>query len=147
MTPDPRVDLPNKPGRIIPPRRVALVPRATLAILLGRVSGGLTRRLGISGGTSLPGVVAQLADPRLIGRLASQAQHGCVVVTGTNGKTTSSGLVTSVLRSSGLLIWRNKEGSNLARGIATSMLRQAGPTGRLASDGDGAFVLEVDEAA
>ncbi|MGH2503464.1 MAG: Mur ligase family protein, partial [Ktedonobacterales bacterium] len=129
------------------PARRGIPPRATLAILLGRVSGGLTRRLGISGGTSLPGLVAQFTDPRLIERLASQARYGCVVVTGTNGKTTSSGLVASALRASGLRIWRNKEGSNLARGIVTSLLRQAGPTGRLAADGDGAFVLEVDEAA
>jgi lipid II isoglutaminyl synthase (glutamine-hydrolysing) len=128
-------------------RRSDIAPRAALAVVLGRVSGGLTRRLGISGGTSLPGLVAQLADPRLIERLASQAQEGCVVVTGTNGKTTSSGLVTSVLRASGMRIWRNKEGSNLARGVATSLLRQAGPTGRLAEGGAGAFVFEVDEAA
>ncbi|HEX9035586.1 MAG TPA: MurT ligase domain-containing protein [Ktedonobacterales bacterium] len=91
--------------------------------------------------------MAQITDPQLIGRLASQARHGCVVVTGTNGKTTTSGLVASVLRASGMRIWRNKEGSNLARGIATSLLRQAGPSGRLAHDGDGAFVFEVDEAA
>jgi lipid II isoglutaminyl synthase (glutamine-hydrolysing) len=147
MTSRTRADSLDSPGTSLPPRRRGIAPRATLAILLGRASGGLTRRLGISGGTSLPGLVAQLADPHLIERLAAQARHGCVVVTGTNGKTTSSGLVASVLRASGLRIWRNREGSNLARGIATSLLRQAGPTGRLASDGNGAFVFEVDEAA
>lgn len=147
MTSHTRADSLEPHGTPLPPRRRGLAPRATLAILLGRASGGLTRRLGISGGTSLPGLVAQIADPHLIGRLAAQARHGCVVVTGTNGKTTSSGLVASVLRASGLRIWRNREGSNLARGIATSLLRQAGPTGRLAGDGNGAFVFEVDEAA
>jgi UDP-N-acetylmuramate-alanine ligase len=115
--------------------------------LIGRASGGLTRRLGISGGTSLPGLVAQIADPGLIRRLAAQARHGVVVVTGTNGKTTTSGLVSRVLRVGGLRVWRNKEGSNLARGIATTLLRQAGPSGRLRDDGVGAFVFEVDEAA
>jgi UDP-N-acetylmuramyl tripeptide synthase len=147
MTSDPRRDSLDTPGLDQPPRRGGLAPRTAIAILLGRASGGLTRRLGISGGTSLPGLVAQFTDPHLIGRLAAQARHGCVVVTGTNGKTTSSGLVASVLRSSGLRIWRNKEGSNLARGIATSLLRHAGPSGRLVDDGDGAFVFEVDEAA
>jgi UDP-N-acetylmuramyl tripeptide synthase len=121
--------------------------RTSLAIVLGRASGGLARRLGISGGTSLPGLVAQYTDPQLIRRLAAQAQHGCVVVTGTNGKTTTSGLVAYTLRAAGLRIWRNREGSNLARGIATTLLRRAGPTGRLEDNGDGAFVLEVDEAA
>src|SRR6476661_1260127 len=100
--------------------------RTSLAIVLGRASGGLARRLGISGGTSLPGLVAQYTDPQLIRRLAAQAQHGCVVVTGTNGKTTTSGLVAYTLRAAGLRIWRNREGSNLARGIATTLLRRAG---------------------
>lgn|SRR5487761_2061210 len=130
-----------------PTRRSGAHPRTALAILLGRASGGLARRLGISGGTSLPGLVAQYTDPQLIRRLAAQARHGCVVVTGTNGKTTTSGLVAYTLRAAGLRIWRNREGSNLARGIATTLLRRAGPTGRLEADGDGAFVLEVDEAA
>jgi len=115
--------------------------------MLGRASGGLARRLGISGGTSLPGLVAQYTDPQLIRRLAAQARHGCVVITGTNGKTTTSGLVAYTLRAAGLRIWRNREGSNLARGIATTLLRRAGASGRLEADGDGAFVLEVDEAA
>lgn len=128
-------------------RRPSAPPRTALAILLGRASGGIARRLGISGGTSLPGLVAQYTDPHLIRRLASQARYGCVVVTGTNGKTTTSGLVAYTLRAAGLRIWRNREGSNLARGIATTLLRRAGPSGRLESDGDGAFVLEVDEAA
>jgi lipid II isoglutaminyl synthase (glutamine-hydrolysing) len=144
---DPRANPGDATARPDTVRKPGLAPRATLAILLGRASGGLTRRLGISGGTSLPGLVAQFTDPRLIERLSQQARYGCVVVTGTNGKTTSSGLVASVLRASGMRIWRNKEGSNLARGIATSLLRQAGPSGRLAHNGNGAFVFEVDEAA
>ncbi|HEX8981217.1 MAG TPA: Mur ligase family protein [Ktedonobacterales bacterium] len=130
-----------------PQRRGGGHPRTALAVLLGRASGGLARRLGVSGGTSLPGLVAQVTDPRLIRRLASQARHGAVVVTGTNGKTTTSGLVAYTLRAAGLRIWRNREGSNLARGIANTMLRNAGPTGLLEASGDGAFVLEVDEAA
>ncbi len=128
-------------------RQTGAPPRTALAIMLGRASGGLARRLGISGGTSLPGLVAQYADPQIIRRLAVQAKHGCVVITGTNGKTTTSGLIAYTLRAAGLRIWRNREGSNLARGIATTLLRRAGASGRLEADGDGAFVLEVDEAA
>lgn len=142
--------MPPELRRTMPPasgKRASIAPRAAIAVLIGRASGGLTRRLGISGGTSLPGLVAQIADPGLIQRLAAQARYGVVVVTGTNGKTTTSGIVSRVLRVGGLRVWRNKEGSNLARGIATSLLRQAGPSGRLRENGDGAFVFEVDEAA
>lgn len=146
MTLSPQTDSSRTPGRSRV-RRTGALPRTALAILLGRASGGLARRLGISGGTSLPGLVAQYTDPRLIQRLAAQARHGCVVVTGTNGKTTSSGLVAYTLRAAGLRVWRNREGSNLARGIATTLLRRAGAGGRLEHGGDGVFVLEVDEAA
>ncbi|HEX8731528.1 MAG TPA: Mur ligase family protein, partial [Ktedonobacterales bacterium] len=145
--PDTSPSLSTSHGRRPPARRARTHARTALAIALGRASGGLARRLGISGGTSLPGLVAQVADPRIIQRLAAQAQQGCVVVTGTNGKTTTSGLVAYVLRAAGMRIWRNREGSNLARGIATTMLRRAGPMGRLEDGGAGAFVLEVDEAA
>lgn len=145
--PDTSPSISTSHGRRPPTHRPRTHPRTALAIVLGRASGGLARRLGISGGTSLPGLVAQYADPQLIRRLAAQAQQGCVVVTGTNGKTTTSGLIAYTLRAAGIRIWRNREGSNLARGIATTMLRRAGANGRLEDDGAGAFVLEVDEAA
>jgi len=74
-------------------------------------------------------------------------RHGNIVVTGTNGKTTSSALVTSVLRHAGLRVWRNREGSNLARGIATSLMAHAALSGKLREQGDAAGVFEVDEAA
>jgi UDP-N-acetylmuramyl tripeptide synthase len=116
-------------------------------VLAGRATGLAVRRLHIGGGTSLPGLVARAIDPRLSAHLASQLQHGSVVVTGTNGKTTTSGLVAYVLRASGQRVWRNREGSNLARGVATALLMRAGAGGRLREGGDAAFVFEVDEAA
>jgi UDP-N-acetylmuramyl tripeptide synthase len=115
--------------------------------LAGRATGVAVRRLGIGGGTSLPGLLARVIDPRLARRLSAQLRHGSVVVTGTNGKTTTSGLVAYVLRGAGLRIWRNREGSNLARGVTTALLMRAGSSGRLREGGDAAFVFEVDEAA
>jgi len=128
-------------------RRARFRPQTALAVLAGRATGVAVRRLGIGGGTSLPGLVARAIDRRLTTRLAGQLQHGSVVVTGTNGKTTTSGLVSYVLRAQGLRVWRNREGSNLARGVATALLMRAGAGGRLRARGDAAFVFEVDEAA
>jgi UDP-N-acetylmuramyl tripeptide synthase len=121
--------------------------RAAAAVMAGRATGAATRRLKIGGGTSLPGLVARAIDPQLSSYLSAQLRHGAIVITGTNGKTTTSGLVGCVLREGGLRVWRNREGSNLARGIATALLMRASAAGSLHDRGDAAFVFEVDEAA
>ncbi len=121
--------------------------RAAAAVATGRATGSLTRRLGVGGGTSLPGLLARALDPRLTSHLSAQLRGGSVVVTGTNGKTTTSGLIASVLRECGLRVWRNREGSNLARGITAALMKHATFGGQLRERGDAAFVFEVDEAA
>ena len=91
--------------------------------------------------------MARAIDPQLSSYLSAQLRHGAIVITGTNGKTTTSGLVGCVLREGGLRVWRNREGSNLARGVATALLNRASAAGAYENDGDAAFVFEVDEAA
>jgi UDP-N-acetylmuramyl tripeptide synthase len=127
------------------PRRMRI--RAAAAVMAGRATGVATRRLKFGGGTSLPGLVARAIDPGLSSYLSAQLRHGAIVITGTNGKTTTSGLVGCILREGGLRVWRNREGSNLARGIATALLNRASAAGALRERGDAAFVFEVDEAA
>ena len=121
--------------------------RAAAAVIAGRASGALARRLRRGAGTSLPGLVARRVDPAIARYLAAQLRHGCVVITGTNGKTTTSGLVAYVLRTGGLRVWRNREGANLTRGITAALIIRARPTGRLRWQGNAAAVFEVDEAA
>ncbi|HEU5348673.1 MAG TPA: MurT ligase domain-containing protein, partial [Ktedonobacterales bacterium] len=138
------------PHTTLPPAprdRVRFRIRASAAIATGRAAGTLLRRLRLGGGTSLPGLVARYVDPRVTGHLGAQMRHGNIVVTGTNGKTTTSALVASVLRQTGLRVWRNREGSNLARGIATTLMAHAALSGRLRVQGEAAGVFEVDEAA
>jgi lipid II isoglutaminyl synthase (glutamine-hydrolysing) len=130
-----------------PRERVRFRIRASVAIATGRAAGSLLRRLRLGGGTSLPGLVARYVDPHVTRHLGAQMRHGNFVVTGTNGKTTTSGLVTGVLREAGLRVWRNREGSNLARGIATSLMAHAALSGKLEEQGNAVGVFEVDEAA
>jgi UDP-N-acetylmuramyl tripeptide synthase len=68
------------------------------------------------------------------------------MVTGTNGKTTTSGFIAAILADAGLRVWRNREGSNLMGGIASSLVIRALPSGNLRRAGRAISVLEVDEA-
>ncbi len=125
-------------------RRISL--RTSLAILLGRAAAALSRRLGIGGGTSIAGLVARRIYPDIITHLGAELEYGSVMVTGTNGKTTTSGFIAATLGESGLRVWRNREGSNLPGGIANALVMRARPTGHLRRKGRAIAIFEVDEA-
>src|SRR5260221_11065800 len=132
-------------SRHLPKRRRSSL-RAGLAVLGGRAAGALSRRLHLGGGTSIAGVVAQRLYPDIVGHLSTQLRYGSVLVTGTNGKTTTSGFIAAILNDAGLRVWRNREGSNLMRGGAGALVIRAQPNGSLRRSGQPISVFEVDEA-
>ena len=117
--------------------------RLVLAIALGRLAGRLSRLLG-RGGSAIPGLVAAKICPTVIDRLVANLPDGVVVVTGTNGKTTTTKLLVTALEAAGTRVITNPTGSNLERGVATVLIERATMRGR--SRGEIA-VFEVDEAA
>ncbi|HTI13237.1 MAG TPA: MurT ligase domain-containing protein [Dictyobacter sp.] len=121
--------------------------RAGLAVIAGRSVGALSRRLHLGGGTSIVGVVAQRVYPDIVEHLATELEHGSIMVTGTNGKTTTSSFISAILRDGGLRVWQNREGSNLMRGVASSLIIRARPNGHLRRSGAAISIFEVDEAA
>ncbi|MBV9230828.1 MAG: Mur ligase family protein [Chloroflexi bacterium] len=120
--------------------------RAGLAVMAGRTAGALSRRLHLGGGTSIAGVIAQRVYPDIVEHLATELEHGSIIITGTNGKTTTSSFIAAILRDGGLRVWHNREGSNLMRGIASSLVIHAQPNGHLRRAGRAISILEVDEA-
>ena len=105
-----------------------------------------SRALGRGGGTALPGLVAERIDPQIVRDLGRQLGGGRVLITGTNGKTTTSRIVARALEEAQRPYLHNREGSNLMRGIASSLLGAAGPTGTIANGKHTVGLFETDEA-
>jgi lipid II isoglutaminyl synthase (glutamine-hydrolysing) len=120
--------------------------RTTAAITAGKLAGAASRALGKGGGTALPGVLAEKVDPRLVEKLAAQLGHGSIVVTGTNGKTTTAHMLSSIAAKAGRRPLHNRSGSNLMRGVATALLDDATLLGHLSDSARRLGVFEVDEA-
>ncbi len=114
--------------------------RFLLALLIGKAVSffcGVFRY----GGTSLPGAMALKICPQLLDILATDYEQ-VVVVTGTNGKTTTANLITQLLRSAGISVASNEEGANMLSGVATALIKDHTIFNKSCSE---AVVLEVDE--
>lgn len=112
--------------------------RFLLALAVGKCTAFLLRLAGR--GSNIPGVLMQKICPDALSRF--QMPKTVICVTGTNGKTGTSNLVTHLLRSSGMTVANNSEGSNMAPGLLTALAVNASFSGRVKTD---AAVLEVDE--
>src|SRR5258708_4541310 len=123
---------PDRPDRL-PGVSVRLFVECASARAVGRLS----RAAGKGGGTTLPRKLLWKLDPRAIDALAARLPSGSVLVSATNGKTTTTAMAASILEPRHALAW-NSAGANLASGVASTLLA--------ARDAELAL-LEVDEAA
>ncbi|TMF97133.1 MAG: DUF1727 domain-containing protein, partial [Chloroflexi bacterium] len=85
--------------------------RKTAAVWAGKATGALSRITRRGGGTTLPGDVARAIDPKILTRLAQDLTQGAVVITGTNGKTTTARLVTWLFEGIGQRVVSNRAGA------------------------------------
>lgn len=95
--------------------------RLFTAILLGKIISSLTKLFKIGGGSAAPGLYALKICPDLVEQLSQRIQKN-VVITGTNGKTTTAKMLAHFAKTSGLKVIRNHTGSNLERGIASALI-------------------------
>lgn len=111
------------------------------SVPLGKLVRRVSRLRG--GGSALPGLVVEKIDPGFMQRTLSGLPLGVAVVSGTNGKTTTTKMVVELLESQGLKVFTNRTGSNFTRGVAAALLGEVDWRGRLHAD---VAVLELDEA-
>lgn len=116
----------------------------SLTLLATKTAAGLSRALGRGGGGALPGVVAEKLDPHLSGKLAAGLTGGVIVVTGTNGKTTTTKLIAELLLANGQRVVTNSSGSNLKRGVTSALIGASDLSGNLKGS---VGLFEVDEAS
>jgi UDP-N-acetylmuramyl tripeptide synthase len=117
--------------------------RLALALAAGKVAGTASKVLGVGGGTSFPGTVARRIDPRILSKVAAASDAGKVIVTGSNGKTTTCRMLAALARAGGLMVTQNRAGSNLLQGVTSAAVRGTDLRGRMDA---GLLLLEVDEA-
>lgn len=111
------------------------------SVLMGKAVRHIARLRG--GGSALPGLFVEKIDKDFVRDTLKQLPHGVVLVSGTNGKTTTTKMVVKLLESQGLRVFTNRTGSNFVRGVAAALLSDVTPFGKLKAD---IAVLELDEA-
>lgn len=104
--------------------------------IAARAVGAASRASGRGGGTTLPGRLLLRLDSEAIARLGTRLDRGTTLISATNGKTTTAGMLAALLAAEGRRPVHNRAGSNMTWGIATALLEQDGDEG----------LFEVDEA-
>src|SRR5919204_4043382 len=128
----------GSPGGTMSSRRTTPAgARDRAAAAVGRLAGAASRATRRGQGNTLPGLVAERLAPGVARRRAARLDR-VALVSGTNGKTTTTAMLAAALAADGRRVVSNQTGSNLHRGLATALLR-ADSTAQDA-------VLEVDEA-
>jgi UDP-N-acetylmuramyl tripeptide synthase len=124
--------------------RAKLGARGRAALWAGKLTTGLSRGLRRGGGTTLPGDVSRWVDPAILTKLSRALSDGTVVVTGTNGKTTTAALLRHILEAHGHPTVANQAGANLVFGVTAAVINRASWAGDLPAT---VGLFEIDEAS
>jgi len=98
---------------------------------------------GSGAGTNFPGKVARKISPDILSYLVKQTKKEILVVTGTNGKTTTAGFIAGILKADGRKVVHNRRGANMLTGITTAVVNESSVLAELNPDN---CLFEVDEA-
>lgn len=116
--------------------------RTTVALATSKLVRGGLRALGKNAG-ALPGLVGERIAPDILADTLQSLPDGVIVVTGTNGKTTTTKIITELLELNGKRVLTNRMGSNFTRGVVSVIVGESELGKPLPHD---IAVLELDEA-
>lgn len=124
--------------------KIRLIDRLRLgfAVLIAKTVTFIVRSLRLGAASVLPGSIARRIEPRLLQLLSQQVKNGVILIAGTNGKTTTSLLLKTILERKGYRVAHNSTGANLENGLMTALLESTNLVGTLDAD---YAILEVDE--
>lgn len=114
------------------------------AILIGKILIILSRKLRLGGGSNFPGRIALKLAPWLPAHLAARFPRGTVLVTATNGKTTTTRMIAAGCKQAGISLVYNITGANMRPGITTALIEATSLRGRIAAE---LGLFEVDEGS
>jgi lipid II isoglutaminyl synthase (glutamine-hydrolysing) len=134
-------DTDNTNGTVAAPSGLGKA-RLALAISAGKLAGASGRFFHIGGGTSLPGMVARRIDPNILKSVVGASKAKKIVITGSNGKTTTARMTAAIADFSGQRVSHNRTGSNMLQGVTSVAVNFADVFGRLDSD---VLLFEIDE--
>ena len=118
--------------------------RLSAAIAVARSAQVASRTLKRGGGSTVPGVVARRVDPGVLASLSRRLPMGSAAITGTNGKTTTTRMVSKILQTAGVRAVNNSTGANLVTGVTAALISDSSLSGNPASQ---MGLFEVDEAS
>ncbi|GCE05828.1 MurT ligase domain-containing protein [Dictyobacter aurantiacus] len=116
--------------------------RLAFAISAGKLAGASGRLFHIGGGTSLPGMIARRIDPNVLKSVVGGSKAKKIVITGSNGKTTTARMTAAIADAAGHRVSQNRTGSNLLQGVTSVAVNFSDLFGRLESD---VLLFEIDE--
>ena len=112
-----------------------------VSIIIGKTVQKVSKIRG--GGSALPGLIVEKTDPKFVGKVLKKLPLGVAVISGTNGKTTTTKIVAELLRKQNLKVFTNNTGSNFVRGVISAILQDIHLNGKFDYD---IAILELDEA-
>lgn len=123
---------------------ISVSDRLRLGVSVGaaKTVTSLVRLLRLGAASVLPGEIARRLQPKALPMLFAQVRRGVILVVGTNGKTTTSLLLRTILERQGWRVAHNATGANLINGLVTTLLENTNLLGQLDAD---YAILEVDE--
>ena len=113
-----------------------------LVLTLTKLISAVSKKMNLGHGSTWPGHIALKLNPQFINEILDKSKVKVILVTGTNGKTTTAKLLQSILETNGKRVILNSSGANLLNGMASSLILKNNLSGQLNAD---FAIFEIDE--